>query len=86
MGIVAPFNTMDVLSLPLNEDYRVELVPGIPGAEPDRIYRVELSGSEAETEVLDNNIRQFNEAERLILGRRESLESFFNQVPKRKHS
>lgn len=75
-GIVAPFNTKDVLTLPLNEEYRVELVPGIPNAALDRIFRFELSGSEALLEVLDNNIRQFNEAEKLIVGRREALRSF----------
>ncbi|MBX2978819.1 MAG: DUF4238 domain-containing protein [Flavobacteriales bacterium] len=82
-GIVAPFNVTDVLTLPLNESYRVELVPGIPKVELKRIYRFELSGSEAETEVLENNIRQFNEAERMVLGRNESLESFFGQVRSR---
>lgn len=75
-GGVAPFNVTDVLTLPLNEEYRVELVPGVPGTELDRIYRVELSGPKAETEVLDNNIRQFNEAEKLLVGRQEALKAF----------
>lgn len=82
-GIVAPFNITDVVTLPLNESYRVELVPAIPNVELNRIYRFELSGSEAETEVLDNNIRQFNEAERIVLGRKSSLESFFGKVRSR---
>lgn len=79
-GIVAPFNISDVLSLPLNEAYRVELVPEVPGAVLERIYRVELSGAEAETEVLDNNIRQFNEAEKIVVGRRAALHAFLEQI------
>lgn len=79
-GIVAPFNVTDVLSLPLNEEYRVELVPRIPGADPNRIYRFELKGSEAEAEVLDNNIRQFNEAEKLIIGRKAALEAIIKHI------
>ncbi|HRH70593.1 MAG TPA: DUF4238 domain-containing protein [Flavobacteriales bacterium] len=79
-GIVAPFNVTDVLSLPLNEEYRVELVPGVPGADPNRIYRFELKGSEAEAEVLDYNIRQFSEAEKLIIGRKGALEAIINHL------
>lgn len=79
-GIVAPFNFTDVLTLPLNEEYRIELVPGNPNAELDRIYRFDLKGTEAETEVLDNNIRQFNEAEKVIIGRKESLRAFLTQL------
>jgi hypothetical protein len=78
--VVAPFNVTDVLSLPLNEEYRVELVPGLPDTDPERIYRFELKGSEAEIEVLDHNIRQFNEAEKLIIGRKEALEAFLDQL------
>lgn len=75
-GIVAPFNNTDLLSLPINEKYRIELVPGIKAAEPHLIHRTHLFGQEAADEVFDNNSRQFAEADRLILGRRAVLESF----------
>jgi hypothetical protein len=80
-GIVAPFNTTDVLTLPLNEEYRIELVPGLPNVDQHRIYRTNLSGQEALDEVADNNHRQFVEAEKIIIGRRAALESFISTEP-----
>ena len=74
----APFDTTNVLELPLNAKYKLILMPDCPEDLKLRIFRRSSISPFSEIEKLTTNFAQMQNSERFIFGSKAALESYLN--------
>jgi hypothetical protein len=72
----APFDPENIISLPLNQKYKLTIYPNDGLYKQEYISRIFHKGTLAYTETMTNNFEQFNNAERFIIGGFETLNGF----------
>ena len=71
--IIAPFNPTNILSLPINHKYRIEVHPPEAGRDSSFVARIHHRGLLATGEMLMNHRDQVNASELFILGSNQTL-------------
>ena len=75
-GIIIPFSPTNVLSLPINHKYRIDLYPPSDVRVKDHIARIVHSGLMATAEAAVSNETQFQQCEYYLLGDQRTLDQF----------
>lgn len=75
-GILAPFSPSNLLSLPVNAKYRIDIVPSIAPQVRQKVLRLTHEGLMATGDALKNNQRQLEQCELYLLGDGPTLDSF----------
>jgi len=75
-GIIVPFSPTNVLSLPVNNKYRIDLYPPSDIRGKNHIARVVHSGLMATAEAAVSNDIQFQQCEYYLLGDQKTLDHF----------
>jgi len=76
MRFFAPFDPDNIISMPLNSKYKLTIYPNDGIYKPEYISRIFHKGILAYTETMTNNVEQFNNAERFVIGDFETLNGF----------
>lgn len=71
---IAPFNKDNLLSLPINGKYRIDIIPHDGSEGVNHISRLTKTGILAKGEIAMNNRCQFLSADEFILGSKDDLE------------
>ncbi|MEQ6118689.1 DUF4238 domain-containing protein [Reichenbachiella sp. MALMAid0571] len=75
-GHVMPFDPDNLISLPLNEKYKLTLYSNFDKERPNFISRILHKGEMADREILMNNFEQYQQAEKFIIGNKKELTTF----------
>lgn len=72
----APFDPDNIISMPLNQKYKLTIYPNDGLYKQEYVSRIFHKGILAYTEMMTNNVEQFNNSERFIIGGFETLNGF----------